>query len=68
MAVQIPTVQLRAPVTGEAGAVVRPDEDQAAAIAARADLVRVLGGPGTGKTSVAVAAVLDRIAKGECAP
>ena len=37
-------------------------------MAARGDLVRVLGGPGTGKTSVAVAAVLDRIAQGECAP
>ncbi|WEV78141.1 ATP-dependent DNA helicase [Janibacter cremeus] len=68
MTVQIPTVQLRAPVTGEAGTEVRPDEDQAAAVAARGDLVRVLGGPGTGKTSVAVASVLDRIAKGECAP
>ncbi|WP_157074434.1 UvrD-helicase domain-containing protein, partial [Janibacter corallicola] len=44
------------------------DADQAAAVAARGDLLRVLGGPGTGKSSVAVAAVLDRVAKGECLP
>ena len=68
MAVQIPTVQLRPPSSGAAGTVPVLDEDQVAAVAARADLVRVLGGPGTGKTTVAVASVLDRIAKGECAP
>ncbi|NYF97484.1 ATP-dependent DNA helicase [Janibacter cremeus] len=68
MAVQIPTVQLRAPVSDETRAVVRLDEDQSAAVAARHDVIRVLGGPGTGKTSAAIASVLDRIAKGECAP
>ena len=44
------------------------DADQAAAVAARADVVRVLGGPGTGKTTVAVAAVLDRVAQGAGGP
>lgn len=44
------------------------DADQSRAGTARGDLVRVLGAPGTGKTSVAVASVLDRITKGECAP
>ncbi|WP_435202974.1 ATP-dependent helicase [Janibacter sp. GS2] len=68
MAAPTPFVQLRPPSTGRAHSTVRLDEDQAAAVAARGDLVRVLGGPGTGKTSVAVASVLDRIAKGECAP
>ena len=63
----IPSVQLRPPSAAEAGAGVHLDEDQAAAVAARGDLVRVLGGAGTGKTTVAVAAVHDRIAKGECA-
>ena len=68
MAPQIPIVQLRPPSTGAAGEAPVLDEDQSAAVTARADLVRVLGGPGTGKTSVAVAAVLDRVTKGECAP
>ncbi|CAM4090474.1 ATP-dependent helicase [Janibacter anophelis] len=65
---QQPTVHLRAPSTSGPAAVVDLDEDQAAAVAARGDLVRVLGAPGTGKTTVAVACVLDRVTKGECAP
>lgn len=68
MAVQIPSVQLRPRTSTGAGEPPCLDEDQAAAVAARGDLVRVLGGPGTGKTRVAVAAVLDRIARGECSP
>ncbi|MGO1165677.1 MAG: UvrD-helicase domain-containing protein [Janibacter sp.] len=67
MAASTPFVRLRPPSTGRSAAPARLDEDQTAAVAARADLVRVLGGPGTGKTSVAVAAVLDRITTGECA-
>ena len=68
MAAQTPFVQLRPPTSAGAEATLVPDEDQAAAIAARGDLVRILGGPGTGKTRVAVASVLDRIAREECAP
>lgn len=65
---QIPSVHLRPPSAKGGGlAVAALDADQAAAVGARADVVRVLGGPGTGKSTVAVAAVLDRIAKGECA-
>ena len=68
MAAQTPFVQLRPPTSAGAEATLVPDEDQVAAIAARGDLVRILGGPGTGKTRVAVASVLDRIAREECAP
>ena len=61
-------MHLRRPVTKGAGAPLRHDEEQALAIASRADLVRVLGAPGTGKSTVAVAAVLDRVRRGECRP
>lgn len=68
MTEQLPTVHLRAPSSGGPASEASLDTEQAAAVAARGDLVRVLGGPGTGKSTVAVAAVLDRVARGECAP
>ncbi|MDO5627412.1 MAG: ATP-dependent DNA helicase [Mobilicoccus sp.] len=43
------------------------DDAQRAAVRARGGIVRVLGGPGTGKTTVAVHAVADRVATGEVA-
>lgn len=43
------------------------DPSQRAAAAARGPLVRVLGGPGTGKSTVAAHAVLDRVADGTVA-
>lgn len=64
----LPAVHLRAPSAAAGGLGAPLDADQRAAVHARTDLVRVLGGPGTGKSTVAVAAVLDRVAKGECAP
>lgn len=63
----LPRVLLR-PSTLPGSQVPDLDADQAAAVAARADVVRVLGGPGTGKTTVAVAAVLDRVAQGAGGP
>lgn len=66
MTEHLPTVHLRAPQFSGPGLVVSLDADQAQAVAARGDLVRILGGPGTGKTTVAVAAVLDRVSRGEC--
>lgn len=68
MVEDLASVHLRRPVTKGAGAPLRHDEEQARAIASRADLVRVLGAPGTGKSTVAVAAVLDRVRRGECRP
>ncbi|UTT66828.1 ATP-dependent helicase [Janibacter sp. CX7] len=68
MAEDLTSVHLRRPTTKGEDAPLRLDEDQARAVASRADLVRVLGGPGTGKTTVAVAAVLDRVRQGECRP
>ena len=68
MVEDLASVHLRRPVTKGAGAPLRHDEEQALAIASRADLVRVLGAPGTGKSTVAVAAVLDRVRRGECRP
>lgn len=44
------------------------DTDQRRAATVRADVVVVLGAPGTGKTTVAVAAALDRVRTGECRP
>ncbi|MFN8030618.1 MAG: ATP-dependent DNA helicase [Dermatophilaceae bacterium] len=41
------------------------DADQARAVAHRGPLLRVLGGPGTGKTSLAVVIVAGRVASGE---
>ncbi|MBA4084300.1 MAG: hypothetical protein C0493_05060 [Kytococcus sp.] len=65
---QLPTVHLRPPTTKGGAVAPSLDADQTSAVGARGDVVRVLGAPGTGKTSVAVAAVLDRVAQGECAP
>lgn len=44
------------------------DADQAAAVAHRGRLLRVLGGPGTGKTTVAVATAVDRVRTDGLAP
>ncbi|WP_052465861.1 ATP-dependent helicase [Mobilicoccus massiliensis] len=58
-------------VRGDAARVVaaaRLDDSQRAAVEARGELVRVLGAPGTGKTTVAVHAVLDRVAGEEVRP
>lgn len=44
------------------------DEVQREAVAHRGPVLRVLGGPGTGKTAVAVAVVVDRARSGEAAP
>ena len=44
----------------------RLDPDQLRAVEARAEVLVVLGGPGTGKSAVAVAAALDRVRTGEC--
>lgn len=41
------------------------DEDQRAAVAARAEVLRVLGGPGTGTSTVAREILLDRVRRGE---
>lgn len=68
MTEQLPTVHLRPPTTKGGAVAPSLDADQTSAVGARGDVVRVLGAPGTGKTSVAVAAVLDRVAQGECAP
>lgn len=46
----------------------RLDPSQRRAVSARGPLVRVLGAPGTGKTTVAVHAVLDRVRRGEISP
>lgn len=42
----------------------RPDAGQAAVLAHDARLLRVLGGPGTGKTRLAVEVVADRVSRG----
>ena len=57
----------RGPVLGARAGVVCSDldADQRAAIAARADVVRVLGGPGTGTTTVAAQILIDRVRRGE---
>lgn len=44
------------------------DDVQAAAVAHRGGVLRVLGGPGTGKTLTAVEAVVDRVESGEATP
>lgn len=44
------------------------DDDQLRAVRARAEVLVVLGGPGTGKTLVAVEAAHDRVRSGECRP
>jgi superfamily I DNA/RNA helicase/RecB family exonuclease len=44
------------------------DAVQARAVAHRGGVLRVLGGPGTGKTLVAVEAVVDRVSSGEATP
>ncbi|GMA38888.1 UvrD-helicase domain-containing protein [Mobilicoccus caccae] len=44
------------------------DPSQRAAVAARGPLVRVLGGPGTGKSTVAVHSVLSRVADATVRP
>ncbi|WP_201467513.1 UrvD/REP family ATP-dependent DNA helicase [Janibacter melonis] len=46
----------------------RLDDDQAAAGDARAEVLVGLGGPGTGRTAVAVECALDRVRTGECRP
>ena len=46
----------------------RLDPSQRRAVRARGALVRVLGAPGTGTTTVAVHAVLDRVRRGEVSP
>ena len=42
-----------------------PDPTQARAMAHRGPLLRILGGPGTGKTTLALEIVADRVARGE---
>jgi superfamily I DNA/RNA helicase/RecB family exonuclease len=44
------------------------DEVQQAALAHRGGVLRVLGGPGTGKTTTAIEAVVARVASGEATP
>ncbi len=44
------------------------DESQRAVVDHREPVLRVLGGPGTGTTTVAVEVVVDRIARGEAEP
>ncbi|HZB67515.1 MAG TPA: UvrD-helicase domain-containing protein, partial [Ornithinibacter sp.] len=44
------------------------DESQRAVVDHRGPVLRVVGGPGTGTTSVAVEVVADRISKGEAEP
>lgn len=44
------------------------DEQQASAVAHRGRALRVLGGPGTGKTTTAVEVVVGRVAAGEAEP
>lgn len=44
------------------------DEAQRAAVIHRGPVLRVLGGPGTGKTTTAVEIVLDRVLHGEATP
>jgi len=44
------------------------DDEQQAALAAPGPLVRVLGAPGTGKTTTAVELVVDRVVRGGLAP
>src|SRR5580765_340716 len=44
------------------------DEAQREAVAFRGGVVRVLGAPGTGKSTVAVEVVADRVARGELSP
>ncbi len=46
----------------------RLDAQQRAAVEHRGRLLRVLGGPGTGKSTVAVEVVVDRVAAGEVDP
>ena len=41
-----------------------PDPTQARAMAHRGPLLRILGGPGTGKTTLALEIVADRVARG----
>lgn len=47
---------------------VRPDADQAAVLAHRGPVLRVIGGPGTGKTFVAVQRVVTEVASGRLRP
>ncbi len=44
------------------------DDDQRAVLAHRGPLVRVLGAPGTGKTTTGIELVVDRATRGELAP
>ena len=46
----------------------RLDDGQQAVLAARGPLVRVLGAPGTGKTTTAIELVVDRVERGGLAP
>lgn len=54
-----------AQLPGLPGGVPVLDDSQQAAVAARGRLVRVLGGPGTGTSTVAVECVVDRVRTGE---
>ncbi|WP_048699621.1 UvrD-helicase domain-containing protein, partial [Nostocoides australiense] len=45
-----------------------PDAQQQRALAHDGRLLRVLGGPGTGKTTLAVELVADRVARGVAGP
>lgn len=61
------TVRLAAadPAVGALTDAPAPDAEQVAAVGARGRLVRVLGGPGTGTSTVAVGCVVDRVRRGE---
>ncbi|WP_053080131.1 ATP-dependent helicase, partial [Nostocoides japonicum] len=62
-------VRLRRPAAaGEGDGAIVLDDAQRAAVIHRGGALRVLGAPGTGKSTVAVGAVVDRVRSGELAP
>ncbi len=63
----LPLVALRPPETAGAAQPVL-DDGQRRAARARADVVRVLGGPGTGTTTVSLACVVDRVERDGVSP
>ncbi|WP_157073143.1 UvrD-helicase domain-containing protein, partial [Kribbia dieselivorans] len=63
-----PAPQLRRRPTGPIAARPRLDDDQRRAVASTADVVRVLGGPGTGTSMVAVETVVHAVRSGAVSP